>query len=120
MRAFGEIFKDQRIAIGKTLREFCQENGFDPGNISKIERGQLHPQDEEKIREYAKCLKISEGSDLWIDFFDAASVESGKIPKNILDDKEVVDKLPIFFRTLQSDKVTREALLALIEKIKRA
>ncbi len=40
---FGEYFKKKRLEIGKTLRQFCLENGLDPGNISKIERGILRP-----------------------------------------------------------------------------
>ena len=35
---FGEFFKQKRIVLGMTLRQFCAENGLDPGNISKIER----------------------------------------------------------------------------------
>jgi transcriptional regulator with XRE-family HTH domain len=70
---FGEYFKKKRLGIGKTLRQFCLENGLDPGNISKIERGILRPpQSREKLAHYAKCLGITEGSDEWLEFFDVA------------------------------------------------
>ncbi|OGV98178.1 MAG: hypothetical protein A2W53_06325 [Nitrospinae bacterium RIFCSPHIGHO2_02_39_11] len=33
---FGEFFKQKRIGLKKTLRQFCAENKLDPGNISKM------------------------------------------------------------------------------------
>ncbi len=121
MKKFGQLFKEKRIELGKTLREFCLEYGLDPGNISRLERGMMAPpQDPKKIEEYAGYLQIKKGSDLWYQFFDAGALESGKIPKDILEEKELVKKLPVFFRILRGKKATREALKELLEKIKRA
>ena len=61
---FGEFFKKKRIALGKTLRQFCLENGLDPGNISKIERGKMIPS-EKNLEEYAQCLNIKIDSKEW-------------------------------------------------------
>jgi len=117
---FGEFFKQKRIALGATLRQFCQENGLDAGNISKLERGLLPPpQTREKLEEYAKLLKIKKGSDDWYQFFDLAAAETGRIPEELLAKREIVDKLPILFRTLRGQKVPEEKLDELIEKIKR-
>ena len=45
---FGELFKKLRLRLGMTLRKFCEENDFDPGNISKLERGLLPAPQSEK------------------------------------------------------------------------
>ena len=59
MSNFGEFFKQKRISLGKTLRQFYQEHDLDPGNTSKMERGILPaPAAEEKLKEYAKYLNI--------------------------------------------------------------
>jgi transcriptional regulator with XRE-family HTH domain len=118
--SFGEYFKERRIAKGVTLRAFCLENGFDPGNISRLERGLLGPpHSHEKIEEYARALGIKEGSDEWIEFFDRAAAESGRIPKDLLSDEELVDKLPVLFRTLRGQKVDPKKLEELAETIRR-
>lgn len=118
---FGEFFKRKRIELRKTLRQFCLENGFDPGNLSKLERGLLPPPtSSDKIEHYARALKIKEGSNEWYEFFDLARVSAGKIPKEILSDKEVLSKLPIVFRTLKGQKLTKEQLTKLVKELKKA
>jgi transcriptional regulator with XRE-family HTH domain len=118
---FGEFFKRKRTESRKTLRQFCLENGFDPGNLSKLERGLLSPPtSSDKIEQYARALKIKEGSNEWYDFFDLARVSAGKIPKEILSDKEVLSKLPIVFRTLKGQKLTKEQLTKLVKELKKA
>jgi transcriptional regulator with XRE-family HTH domain len=114
---FGDFFKKKRLRIGKTLRQFSLENGLDPGNISKIERGILPPpQSREKLSHYAKCLGIVEGSDEWLEFFDIARTDAGRIPEDLLVDKNIVAKLPLLFRTIKGQKLTGDQL----EKFARA
>jgi transcriptional regulator with XRE-family HTH domain len=120
MATFGEFFKQKRIALGKTLRQFCLENGLDPGNISKIERGKMPPTtSEEKLKEYAKYLKIEIGSRDWQTFKDLAAVSAGKIPED-LKDEELLTRLPAFFRALRGKKFSKEELNGLIKKIKES
>jgi transcriptional regulator with XRE-family HTH domain len=120
-KLFGEFFKTRRIAIKKTLRQFCIENGLDPGNISKLERGLLPPpQSREKLEEYAGCLKIKRGSDDWYTFFDLVAAETGKIPEDIMTKEKIEDKLPILFRTLRGQKVSDENLEELIKMLRDA
>ncbi len=40
---FGAFVRTTRKALGLNLREFCRRNGFDPGNISRLERGLTPP-----------------------------------------------------------------------------
>jgi len=116
---FGEFFKAKRIELKMTLRQFCLKYGLDPGNLSKIERGLLPPpKNREKLEEYARYLKLEKGTDEWIEFFDRAAAESGRLPTDILSDKEVVEKLPILFRTLRGQKVPDDMLDELVRKIK--
>jgi len=119
--AFGALFKRLRIARKMTLRQFCQVHGFDPGNISKLERGVLPPpESEEKLTEYARALRIRRGSDAWYEFFDLARAARGKLPPEILRDREVAARLPLLFRTLRGQRVSQEKLDELIEMLRRA
>jgi transcriptional regulator with XRE-family HTH domain len=119
IKLFGEFFKVRRITIKKTLRQFCVENGLDPGNISKLERGLLPPpQSREKLEEYAKLLKINKGSDDWYTFFDLAAAETGRIPEDIMTKEKIEDKLPILFRTLRGQKVSDGNLEKLIKMLR--
>src|SRR3989338_11644970 len=99
---FGEFFKAKRQALGLTLREFCLKHELDPGNLSRLERGLLPPpQDREVLEKYAKCLALKSGSDDWYAFFDLAAAAKGRLPAELLEDKELVAKLPLVFRTLR-------------------
>jgi len=118
---FGDFFKECRIALKKTLRQFCADNELDPGNISKLERGLLTPpQSKEKLEEYAKMLKIKKGSDEWYTFFDLAAAETGRIPRELAMSENIVGKLPIFFRTLRGHKLPDKKLKELMKKLSGA
>jgi transcriptional regulator with XRE-family HTH domain len=118
---FGQFFRKMRERHGLSLRRFCVENNVDPGNISKMERGLLPPpQSREKLEEYAAYLQIKEGSDDWYEFFDLASAQSGKIPQDLLNDEDLVKKLPLVFRTIRGQKISVEKLDELAEVIKKS
>ena len=103
---FGAYLKKLRISGGLTLRAFCTKNGFDPGNYSRLERGLLPPpRSEEKLKEYARALRLKRGTDEWLEFFDQAAAVRGQLPKDLLSDEEVVAKLPLLFRTLRGAPV---------------
>lgn len=120
-RGFGPFFKECRIKSGVSLRAFCKKHGFDPGNISKLERGRMGPPTtEEKLTEYAHALGIERGSDEWYEFFDRAAAERGRIPPDLLSNEEKLAKMPVLFRTLRGQKFDRADLDDLIERIRRA
>jgi transcriptional regulator with XRE-family HTH domain len=117
---FGEYFKKRRLGLGKTLRQFCLEHDLDPGNISKLERGILPPPaSSAKLAQYAKCLGIREGTDDWLEFFDIARAESGRIPDEILANKRIVSMLPLLFRTLKGQKLNEEQLEKLARELEK-
>jgi transcriptional regulator with XRE-family HTH domain len=118
---FGTLLKKHRQNAGQTLREFCLKHGFDAGNFSRLERGRFPPPHKEELLErYALALGLSRGSDEWIEFFDAAAAGRGEIPRDLLDDAQLVAKLPLLFRTLRGKQVPPDKLEALIERIRRA
>ena len=116
---FGEFIKEKRLAKGLGLREFCKMIEVDASNWSKVEREQLAPpQDPQKLQRIAQILEISEEDADWNMLCDYASVDAGKIPPYLMSDKEVIESLPIFFRTIGSVKPTQQELAALIAKIR--
>ena len=120
-QTFGQFFKEKRIALRKTLRQFCFENGLDPGNISRLERGIMPPpQGSDKLEEYARCLQIKKGTDDWYKFFDLARIEVGRIPDELLKDEAIATSLPILFRTLRGQKISEKKLEKLVELIKKS
>ena len=117
---FGEFIKVRRIGKGLTLRKFCILIDSDPSNWSKVERGILPaPQDEEKLKNIAHVLNIHEESSDWQELIDRARISAGAIPKDFLSDDEVLKSLPMFFRTIRSEKPSPEELDKLIESIRR-
>lgn len=98
--SFGEFFKQRREARDLTLREFCRRNGFDPGNISRLERGLLAPpQLRETLEAYAAALELRPGSTLWTQFMDWAALEGGRIPEGLRRNPKLLEEA---FRRLRS------------------
>jgi transcriptional regulator with XRE-family HTH domain len=119
-QTFGNFFKKKRIEQGLTLREFCRVNEMDPGNISKIERGLLPPpQTKEILLRYAEALEIREGTDDWLLFCDLAITSAGKIPPDIVSNHEVMNALPLLFRTVRKEKLGEKELERLVESVRR-
>lgn len=116
---FGEFAKEMRLKMGFTLRKFCLEFGYDPGNHSKIERGLSGPpSSEEKQVKLAGDLGIPKGSSDWNEFFDLAALCKGKLPPSILSDEELVMKLPFVFRTLRGDKMDDDKLMDFVKQLR--
>jgi transcriptional regulator with XRE-family HTH domain len=119
-KTFGEFFKAKRVAKSLTLRNFCEVNGFDAGNISKIERGIFPPPHlKERLLKYAKALGIKEGSDDWLIFHDLAKTSAGKLPDDIVTNAELMNALPVLFRTARKHEVNKKGLERLIKSIEK-
>ena len=119
-KKFGQTLKELRIKRGLTLRHACRIVNYDPSNWSKIERGKMSPPSDEKtLKRWAKALGISKKKSVQ-SFIDEASLVQGIIPKDILSQKDIVDSLPAFFRTLRNKKPTKKEIDRLIRLIKDA
>ena len=116
--SFANFIREKRIAAGLTLREFCRLTEFDASNWSKIERGiKTPPQSKNVLDEIASVLKIKEGSQEYKELMDLAALST--VPEELLE-SEILEQLPVFFRTVRGEKPTAEELNALITKIKSA
>lgn len=115
---FGEMFRQKRIALGFTLRSFCERYSYDPGNISRLERNILSPSiDRQKLEGYALALKIPRDSEEWTLFFDLAHAAKGRIPNDILSIKKAPAFLPLLFRTARGQRLSKKKLQELVNLI---
>lgn len=117
---FGEFVRGLRISKRVKLREFCLNYGHDPSNWSKMERGELPPpKDRDQLESWALHLGLAKGTSEWYEFFDLASLDRGMIPDDLLSDEEVVEALPLFFRTFRGQKPSEEELDKVIEILRK-
>ena len=116
--SFASFIREKRIKAGLTLREFCRLSGFDASNWSKVERGLLTPPQSKKVLdEIAVILKIKKGSEEYKELKDLAALSA--IPEDLIE-PEILQQLPVFFRTVRGEKPNEKELKALISKIKSA
>ena len=121
MSAFGDMLRNRRRELRLGLREFALRAGMDPGNLSKIERARLGaPQGEEILDRICLALEYDLDSEEAQALKDKAIVEAGRIPAEMMDDDEVLEKLPVLLRTVRNKKLNPEQLDRLIELIKEA
>ncbi|MBI2019774.1 helix-turn-helix transcriptional regulator [Candidatus Daviesbacteria bacterium] len=119
LQTFGEFFRQKRLSLDLTLRQFCEKYHYDPGNISKLERNILSPSiDEEKLEGYALALKISRDTSDWTTFFDLAHTAKGTLPTDIRRNPDMLSVLPAFYRTVRGKKLDRKKINELIKLIK--
>ena len=116
--SFATFIHDKLVASGLTLREFCRLTAFDASNWSKIERGLLTPpQSKNVLGGIATVLKIESGSQNYKEMFDLAALSS--IPDGLIED-EILEQLPVFFRTVRGENPSEHELGELLKKIKSA
>lgn len=120
INAFGKFLKSLRLKSDLSLREFCLKHGIDPGNYSRLERGLFPPpQRDELLEKYAVALGLARGSDDWLQLFDLAAASKGQLPKDLLSDEELLEKLPALFRTLRGRAVDSDKLDEFIDDVRR-
>ncbi len=69
------------------------------------------------MQDWAKQLGLTPGTDDWHKFHDYAAVDAGRIPGHVMENEELLAKLPAFFRTLSGQKLSREDLEKLLDLI---
>ena len=121
MSIFGDQLRKRRQELRLGLREFALRAGMDPGNLSKIERGRLSaPQSDEVLERICLALEYELESDGAQALRDLAASETGRIPPEILDDQEVMARMPVLLRTIHNKQLSPVELDRLIEMIKEA
>ena len=114
---FGELLAEYRKKANLTLRDFAGKIGYDPSNISKVERGRINPPAGGVIlRKWGNAVGLKPGS-LELEEFIAKGL-SVRIKKATLSDGEVEKLMPAFFRAVDNKNVdpeTYEKLRAILK-----
>jgi len=117
METFGNFVKEVRVSKEITLREFCRKTLQDPSNWSKVERGIIPPPKSKTVLEQiAQVLEIEPGTEDYNTLFDLAAISF--IPKELVEEQEILEHLPVFFRTVRGDPPTEKELRELINLIR--
>lgn len=119
LKKFGSLLLKLRTENNLSIREACKLVSYDPSNWSKIERGLISPPSEEKtLKLWAKVLKIKK--EKIQNFIDDAQIAQGIIPDDILNNKEMLELMPAFFRTVRNKKPSKEEIDRLVNLIKNS
>ena len=115
---FNQTIKSLRIEKRLTLRDFCAQNGLDPSNWSKVERGVNPPPGDitllERLADFfglAGAKKLS--------FMDEASLQRGEIPADVADHAILQRALPAFFRAARGHELSEKEMASLADDIKQ-
>lgn len=120
-KSFGEFFRLKRISLGFTLRSFCSQFGYDPGNISRLERDITSPSIENDVLAgYARALQVKKDTEEHVVFYDLAHSKRGMIPPDIRKSHQATQMLPAFFRTIRNKQLDEEKLKKLLELLENA
>src|SRR5258707_4535657 len=85
---FGWFFRSRRTALGLNLSEFCRQNGFDKGNISRLERGlKKPPESKDLLQAYADALRLERNSEDWKTFMGHAAIAHDKLRSAVSDER---------------------------------
>jgi len=118
--SFGELVRELRLRQRKTLRQFCEEHGYDPSNWSKLERGvNPPPKRGQTLEKWAVQLDLGRNSDEWDDFMITAAVSRGEIPATIMANENVMGRLPAIFRVLARGRLSERQLDDMVEETER-
>jgi transcriptional regulator with XRE-family HTH domain len=115
---FGDFIKQLRAKKRIGLREFCLALEFDPSHWSKVERGLANPpKDQDVLARIAQLLDVKVGSDDWTRLTDLAALSRGRIPDDLLKDKELLASLPLVFRNLRREPPTKDELNEVVDLV---
>lgn len=117
MTNFNEFIKQKRVEKEITLREFCRAAELDPSNWSKVERGLADPpKSKEMLERIAEALRLDKEDKNTL--LDLAMIES--IPADLRPEENILEKLPLFFRTVRGEKPTEQELRELIKALTKS
>jgi transcriptional regulator with XRE-family HTH domain len=115
---FGAYVKDLRKKCGLSLRRFCSLAELDASNWSKVERGLLPPpKSRDQINDIASVLALPRDSEECKTLLDLAAISH--MPTELMSDKKIAQTLPMFFRTMRSDKPSPKEVRELFRLFKK-
>lgn len=116
---FGNFFNKLRIRSGLTLRKFCEVIEEDPANISRLERGLIRaPKSPKKLKFYADSLGLEPNSDEFNQFMELGEISNKTYGIDHIENEELLQKLPVFLRTLNNKGLDEKKLDDLIKSIR--
>jgi len=116
--SFGKMLRQIRVDKNITLREFSRTIGYDPSNVSKIERGITPPPATIVLKTWAEALNLKPNSGEYQEFMDSASLARNRIP----EDSPAAFRnklLPAMLRTVRSQNLTEQDFERLIKLLNR-
>lgn len=118
---FGRLLQERRREIRLTLRDFALRADMDPGNLSKIERGRMTPPQDRAILDRL-CLALEYRPDdaAAERLRDVAALQNGRIPRDMLENDELMAHMPILLRTVTNRQLNAEEVDKLIDLIREA
>jgi transcriptional regulator with XRE-family HTH domain len=100
------------------LRDFCAQNGLDPSNWSKVERGvNPPPGDISLLERLADFFELAGRKKLSL--MDEAALQRREIPADVADHQILQRALPAFFRAARGHELSEKELESLAEDIKK-
>lgn len=115
---FGEYFYSLRVKSGLTLRKFAEKIEEDPAYISRLERGKARaPRSHEKLGFFATELGLIKNTKKFNRFIDLAEISNRSYGIDSVKDERVLEKLPVFLRTLDNKGLDASKLEDLIKSI---
>jgi transcriptional regulator with XRE-family HTH domain len=107
MAKFSEFIKTKRLDKRMTLREFCEQSGFDPSNWSKVERGIGEvPKSNQALEKVKAALELNDAE--YEVMRDLALIDS--FPEDLRPADDILEKLPAFFRGLRDGQQMSELM----------
>lgn len=115
---FGEYFYSLRVKSGLTLRKFAEKIEEDPAYISRLERGKVRaPKSCEKLSFFAMSLGLSKNTKKFDKFIQLAEISNKSYGVDSVKDERILEKLPVFLRTLDNKGLDEGKLEDLIKAI---
>ena len=116
---FGAYVRQLRLDAGYGLRPFATQAGFQPSNLSNIERGKLPPpKDPERLEQLADALGLAEESGERSRFFDlAAAAHDAALPADVEQFARRRRAIPVLLRTVKTKKLSDDDIRKLAEHI---
>lgn len=115
---FGEYFYSLRVKSGLTLRKFAEKIEEDPAYISRLERGKVRaPKSHEKLGFFATELGLRKNTKQFDKFIQLAEISNRSYGVDSVKDERILEKLPVFLRTLDNKGLDESKLDDLIKAI---
>lgn len=116
--AFGEFVREKRLALGFSMRAFARQVGLQPSNFCNMENGVLPPPAAEGVDRIASALRLEPATPEYLKLLDLAAEARQEAPADIVKMVRSNELIPALLRTVESERVSEERLLGIIEDLR--